>query len=248
MVYTDVVCTFCTLTYQLCLVGVYDINVTPDKRVLVLQSETYLFTQIIVNLEEIFGPSRTQFTPSEKITSVKNMLTSIGPTQSQKILSTPPAAKFDKLSQYLSSSEQSYDEAEVKEAKRPKMSIVPERETVELQEEDSVSVAEETIQKETDIADVGLKAPSLAEDIAWMMNSPKRKVQVSVADIRARLTKKKRWPAFQSVRPAGLSEMTNVTKSDFQKMRIIGQFNLGFIMGILGDKLFIIDQHARYVY
>ena len=31
-------------------------------------------------------------------------------------------------------------------------------------------------------------------------------------------------------------------KADFAKMRIVGQFNLGFILATLGDDLFIIDQ------
>ncbi|KAJ3041859.1 ATP-binding mismatch repair protein [Rhizophlyctis rosea] len=37
----------------------------------------------------------------------------------------------------------------------------------------------------------------------------------------------------------------NVTKDDFEKMEVLGQFNLGFIIARLGDDLFIIDQHAR---
>ena len=33
-------------------------------------------------------------------------------------------------------------------------------------------------------------------------------------------------------------------KSDFQQMRVCGQFNLGFIIASLNKDLFIIDQHA----
>lgn len=33
-------------------------------------------------------------------------------------------------------------------------------------------------------------------------------------------------------------------KSDFARMEIIGQFNLGFIVARLRDDLFIVDQHA----
>jgi DNA mismatch repair protein PMS2 len=33
-------------------------------------------------------------------------------------------------------------------------------------------------------------------------------------------------------------------KSDFKKMRVVGQFNLGFIVARLGNDLFIVDQHA----
>lgn len=35
-----------------------------------------------------------------------------------------------------------------------------------------------------------------------------------------------------------------ISKSDFSKMELIGQFNLGFIIAKLDDDLFIIDQHA----
>jgi DNA mismatch repair protein PMS2 len=33
-------------------------------------------------------------------------------------------------------------------------------------------------------------------------------------------------------------------KRDFKRMRVIGQFNLGFILAALGDDVFIVDQHA----
>lgn len=37
---------------------------------------------------------------------------------------------------------------------------------------------------------------------------------------------------------------TEISKDDFVKMELIGQFNLGFLIVRLGDDLFIIDQHA----
>ena len=41
------------------------------------------------------------------------------------------------------------------------------------------------------------------------------------------------------------SELERVfQKSDFARMSVIGQFNLGFIIAQLGGELFIIDQHA----
>jgi DNA mismatch repair protein PMS2 len=41
------------------------------------------------------------------------------------------------------------------------------------------------------------------------------------------------------------SELTkHFSKSDFLSMKIVGQFNLGFILSRLGHDLFIIDQHA----
>jgi DNA mismatch repair protein PMS2 len=35
-----------------------------------------------------------------------------------------------------------------------------------------------------------------------------------------------------------------IRKSDFLDMRVIGQFNLGFILAKLNNDLYIIDQHA----
>jgi len=35
-----------------------------------------------------------------------------------------------------------------------------------------------------------------------------------------------------------------ITKQDFFKMEVVGQFNLGFIIARLGSDLFIVDQHA----
>ncbi|KAJ3091439.1 hypothetical protein HK102_000561 [Quaeritorhiza haematococci] len=36
----------------------------------------------------------------------------------------------------------------------------------------------------------------------------------------------------------------NIRKTDFASMRVVGQFNLGFIIAKLGRELFIVDQHA----
>jgi len=33
-------------------------------------------------------------------------------------------------------------------------------------------------------------------------------------------------------------------RSDFLQLRVVGQFNLGFILAVLGEDLFIVDQHA----
>lgn len=38
-----------------------------------------------------------------------------------------------------------------------------------------------------------------------------------------------------------------VSKQDFKRMKVLGQFNLGFIIVSLDSDLFVIDQHARYI-
>lgn len=41
-----------------------------------------------------------------------------------------------------------------------------------------------------------------------------------------------------------ISEAMEINKLDFLSMKIVGQFNLGFIIVTHGDRLFIVDQHA----
>ncbi|KAK6094653.1 ATP-binding mismatch repair protein, variant 2 [Batrachochytrium dendrobatidis] len=41
-----------------------------------------------------------------------------------------------------------------------------------------------------------------------------------------------------------LAEPTFIQKSDFKSMTVLGQFNLGFILALHGNMIFIIDQHA----
>ena len=42
-----------------------------------------------------------------------------------------------------------------------------------------------------------------------------------------------------------MSDMSRMfQKGDFEKLKVVGQFNKGFIMCTLNDDIFIIDQHA----
>jgi DNA mismatch repair protein PMS2 len=95
-----------------------------------------------------------------------------------------------------------------------------------------------------------------------------QQVKTSADDIRQRiaaLTRHLPQPLSKSTQPASEDGLEaddaedklslKITKSDFSKMRIIGQFNLGFILAVReaapstadaaeDDELFIIDQHA----
>lgn len=56
-------------------------------------------------------------------------------------------------------------------------------------------------------------------------------------------------PQDEELKEKALAAATNelerlFRKEDFGKMKVIGQFNLGFIIGKLGEDLFIVDQHA----
>jgi DNA mismatch repair protein PMS2 len=50
--------------------------------------------------------------------------------------------------------------------------------------------------------------------------------------------------ASMEAAPEVSAETLTLTKADFARMRVLGQFNLGFIITALGDDLYIVDQHA----
>ncbi|KAJ3107346.1 Mismatch repair endonuclease pms2 [Phlyctochytrium planicorne] len=78
----------------------------------------------------------------------------------------------------------------------------------------------------------------------------------SLDSIRAAVHRRKRKPPSKTsgVFEAGFAPDTSemaveefnkyIQKKDFKRMKIIGQFNLGFIVVRLGEDLFIVDQHA----
>jgi len=77
-------------------------------------------------------------------------------------------------------------------------------------------------------------------------------------DRQQRTTKRAKVPAICSAAPpsqdatdssniddaAAVALQRVLKKEDFQRMQVLGQFNLGFIIGKLDSDLFIIDQHA----
>ena len=53
------------------------------------------------------------------------------------------------------------------------------------------------------------------------------------------------WCAYAGKSARCEEELSSrVTKTDFEKMRVVGQFNKGFIIAGLGRELFLVDQHA----
>ena len=58
-------------------------------------------------------------------------------------------------------------------------------------------------------------------------------------------TREPNVPARQEAEVAAEAELERVfSKEAFRRMRVVGQFNKGFIVARLGRDLFIVDQHA----
>ncbi|KAI5952884.1 PMS1 [Candida jiufengensis] len=79
-----------------------------------------------------------------------------------------------------------------------------------------------------------------------------RKAYVSSEDILANLSNLQQYDEEEDNNSQDISvnknlddkEIYHISKSDFLEMKLIGQFNLGFILVNHGSNLFIIDQHA----
>ena len=73
-----------------------------------------------------------------------------------------------------------------------------------------------------------------------------QQLNIDMSKIKRKLELRKQDPKYNVVCPKDLKIPTTLTKEDFSKLQIIGQFNKGFILAFYDSKIFIIDQHARY--
>nr|XP_016464724.1 PREDICTED: DNA mismatch repair protein PMS1-like isoform X2 [Nicotiana tabacum] len=75
--------------------------------------------------------------------------------------------------------------------------------------------------------------------------SQRMKTKRDYAAATLELTESENEEAKEKALIAATSELERLfKKEDFTKMKVIGQFNLGFIIGRLDEDLFIVDQHA----
>lgn len=137
-------------------------------------------------------------------------------------------------------------------------------EPLEMEQHDPVSVSPDQA-KITSASNVSLSPHSeLTVDMDWIRKQAKKKA-LSKLDRMNRDNDTGSLSPKHAFLAASLSKIDDVTnlceednsssaadnelerifqKSDFQNMRVVGQFNLGFIVARLGKDLFIVDQHA----
>jgi DNA mismatch repair protein PMS2 len=78
------------------------------------------------------------------------------------------------------------------------------------------------------------------KDYQTLFSKTHKKLKVSFPEIQHQT---KNYEIGSKVKEALLKPL-HITKTDFKRMKIIGQFNKGFILCSLDDLLLIIDQHA----
>lgn len=102
------------------------------------------------------------------------------------------------------------------------------------------------------IAKIPLQTCSQAQPIAGgpELPQPRTEKRLGTPGLRRRLeiriqpTKKKCTQATFSAHVGDISQTLTFRKANFNEMHVVGQFNLGFIVVMHGDRLFIVDQHA----
>lgn len=228
-----------------------DINVTPDKRQLLLDREKYLLATLQASLKSMFDriPSEigtlSNFTetrplrePSEKVVDLQqNMVVFRGKDSlkrpSEKVIKSVPE-KVIKLESEPKQSDEKYEH----------LKLGP--------PEPSVKMAED-VKAVIEIDDHGGK-PKQRKSIEarFCPDLSKRNLQFKW-ERKVESKNKSDSGKFRSflakIAPEDNSqaeqELTrHFDQDNFKEMQILGQFNLGFIICQLADDLFIVDQHA----
>ena len=100
-----------------------------------------------------------------------------------------------------------------------------------------IACAPNRIQITSKSEDVKFSIESLKEDLEKISKDEEEKKQIRSLKFKAKIEPGENRSAEEELNK-------QIQKSDFAKMEIFGQFNLGFLIVGLGKDLFIVDQHA----
>ncbi|KAL2913426.1 ATP-binding mismatch repair protein [Polyrhizophydium stewartii] len=234
--------------------ALYDINLTPDKRSLAIENEAALVQGVQEGVMRSLQPLRGQFESAIASLSQGNgtsaagsqvgktaaldlasfaASTSVTPRSKgapaaapASVKSAPPLGRQAQASQAsLSSSPMASRSARLQQASRT-IADRAKANSDRMQPASTLEAAPGLIHIDH-AAPVRLDLAAVRRRYARMVE----RVQTQKNSARVSLEEK-------------LSEPTFVRKSDFAAMDIIGQFNLGFIIALRDNMLFIVDQHA----
>ncbi|XP_066581048.1 mismatch repair endonuclease PMS2 [Prorops nasuta] len=200
-----------------------DVNVTPDKRTIFFTQEKILLATVKYSLIKKWDKMQgnlTSRTISELNFSNKRTISHIS--------LSPPSKKL-LLSQESTMVDESVD-------KIHQCLVSPTQADVKYSLDTKIEKEEETVWEQL-VVEIPLSMSVIKEKLK-NKNYPETVSQHKGVIYRAQLG------AGHQPAEAEKELQRELTKESFQKMEIIGQFNLGFIIARLEDDLFIIDQHA----
>ncbi|EEY70560.1 mismatch repair endonuclease pms1, putative [Phytophthora infestans T30-4] len=217
----------CILNFLLPL-GDYDVNVTPDKRETFVKHEAEIIDAFKTGINKLYEPSRGTFTVQPLLTAFaqrfpaqkpKPVIVEILQPRNQRGAASAPSSPEQILLDLR------------KSAKRQKLySPLPSQAILSTPEEHAWSFDEMIKQRQQ----------YFEEEVEYERKRKTNRLKVpktcstSVDDNALETDNEVAAAALQRV----------LKKEDFKRMQVLGQFNLGFIIGKLGNDLFIIDQHA----
>ncbi|XP_063900908.1 mismatch repair endonuclease PMS2-like isoform X2 [Zophobas morio] len=234
-----------------------DVNVTPDKRVILLHSETALIDSVKNALYDLYQSSHGKFQVSSGGPPLSEFVGKPISCRTIDDLEDPPTLAGDcERKKSLIISSQKSSRCRGRRLFRGARAVSREKRVVSsflsktLPNENHVTPFEEG----SDSTDLG--ALSLQTAASPCLVGIERTVKVDIAAMRRSVQgvaehgiqkTNQKFSASIRVEHNELAESElsrTLTKDCFKKMRVLGQFNLGFIIAILDSDLFVIDQHA----
>ncbi len=278
--------------------GTFDVNLTPDKREIVLAHESVLLDSLREEIDVLYAPSRYTFQVSQGIngndkTIQSDLLkfeftsTTQEAKQDKSIKESPEALKHEPITEVIEISDTEENEnninsntdstnvtwltdvpdvisgnlSPVKRSKSNSPAIVKNiynREQVMSNEKpgrdsNKRKLTTEVTNNEVNTEIIDTTEPNSSPIVkcrsegSWKFKSKniiESYKNASTNVVVANISNKENTviPTGNSLEDPLLCRVLN--KSDFLKMRVLGQFNLGFIIAQLNDDLYILDQHS----
>ena len=207
-----------------------DVNLTPDKRSILVHSEQLVLHIIRCSIHKLFSSYQTSFSTSSSLLPLSKLSLQLSkPSDRQTQIANPPS-----LSVYKHVSPQSTQSIQTAKSLPDLSSWIP------LQPEYSVYVTDSNSNSNNSkrtrrVTNISIDVGSIRN--ALLRDTPTRAPPLSNGTFSARINPEQNDRAEAELRK-------ELSKDSFNSMEIVGQFNLGFIVTRLGIHLFIIDQHA----
>ena len=277
-----------------------DVNITPDKRQVMVQQEKVLYAIVKSSLKEMFDKQATLFPESNEALSQTladsykntnktnslamfrsryakdndNLLKSklVSKTNSETI-NQPKLQNFFQVSNCVESKKRPLESDEDEDSSelliQPKRIHLASESVVKPQQEDDEFENQNVPKEKSNVTEETLnvtESKKLVQNTIvetkyenGQFTKPRVKVIFSLKKLKDHFSKKNNAKCDRlndsvisfhakiaaNENSAAEAELAkNVTKSMFREMKVIGQFNLGFIIAMLKNDLFIVDQHA----
>lgn len=251
-----------------------DVNVTPDKRKLLLDKESILLVTLKVSLKALFDHVVSEVDMDQ---TKKNDVTNSSQEKDRNLSTNPDplcegagSVSLADLQRYRIESPGSSNAKKRKignssdsasERDQPSMKDFVKRTPIEAEKTAIVAVSTSPPRNKalTDGEEMIQGEPQILVDASSesRKNHSTRVISFSMSKLKSHLASRDQPQARERLGRRFLARILpdenceaekelarNIGKSDFLEMEIVGQFNLGFIVVRLREDLFLVDQHA----